>query len=169
LINNTIAIIYNKKTMELPFDIWNKIYEQCNTFIVRRKLYNALPQSFKNQYPKMFIPDGDKSLLKYLSIDDEKEAILTLKISGYISSDVKPFEIKNLKIIYKNVPKTLEELFDFDNRIYKYYQNIIAYNHYKYSNGWKSFFTQMTIDYELKMEDCELSLITLITPLLEMA
>jgi len=46
--------------MELPFDIWNKIYEQCKTFTVRRKLYNALPQSFKNQYPKMFIPDGEK-------------------------------------------------------------------------------------------------------------
>ena len=149
--------------MELPFDIWNKIYEQCKTFIVRRKLYNALPQSFKNQYPKMFTSDGDKSLLKYLSIDDEKEAILTLKISGYISNDVKPFEIKNLKIIYKNVPKTLDELFDFDNRIYEYYLYILAYNQYKYSYGSKSF-TKMNIDYELKMEDCELSLITAITP-----
>ena len=149
--------------MELPFDIWNKIYEQCKTFTVRRKLYNALPQNFRIQYPKMLIPDCDKSLLKYLSIDDEKEAFLTLKINRYISSDVKPFEIKNLKIIYKNVPKTLDELFDFDNRIYKYYQNIIAYNHYKYSKGSKSF-TTMNITYELKMEDCELSIITAIKP-----
>ena len=150
--------------MELPFDIWNKIYEQCKTFIVRRKLYNALPQSFKNQYPKMLIHDGDKSLLKYLSIDDEKEAFLTLKISGYISSDVKPFEIKNLKIIYKNVPKTLDELFDFDKRIYEYYQRIIAINENMLNKGWKIFIT-MNIDYELKMEDCDLSIITAITPI----
>jgi len=154
--------------MELPFDIWNKIYEQCKTFIVRRKLYNALPQSFKNQYPKILISDGEKSLLKNLSINDEKEVILTLKISGYISSDVKPFEIKNLKIIYKNVPKTLDELFDFDNRIYKYYQNIIAYNQYKYSCGSGSF-AKMTVCYELGMGDCGLSLITAITPISEMA
>ena len=102
--------------------------------------------------------------MKYLSIDDEKEVFLTLKISGYISSDVKPFEIKNLKIIYKNVPKTLDEFFDFDKRIYEYYSYIFAYNHYKYSKGWKNFAT-MNITYELKMEDCELSLITAITPL----
>ena len=168
MIYNTIAIIYNKKTMELPFDIWNKIYEQCKTFIVRRKLYNALPQSFKNQYPKKLIPDGDKSLLKYLSIDDEKEAILTLKISRYISSDVKPLEIKNLKIIYKNVPKTLDELFDFDKRIYESYLYILAYNQYKKTKGWKDLST-MNIDYELKMGDCGLSLITAITPISEMA
>ena len=149
--------------MELPFDIWNKIYEQCKTFTVRRKLYNALPQSFKNQYPKKLIPDGDKSLLKYLSIDDDKEVILTLKISRYISSDVKPFEIKNLKIIYKNVPKTLDELFDFDKRIYESYLYILAYNQYKKTKGWKDLST-MNIDYELKMEGCELSLITAITP-----
>ena len=149
--------------MELPFDIWNKIYEQCKTFTVRRKLYNALPQSFKNQYPKMLIPDGEKSLLKYLSIDDEKEVILGLKIGGYISSDVKPFEIKNLKIIYKNVPKTLDELFDFDKRIYEYYQRIIAINENMLNKGWKILIT-MNIDYELKMEDCDLSLITAITP-----
>ena len=148
--------------MELPFDIWNKIYEQC-TFTNRRKLYNALPQSFKNQYPKMLIPDGEKSLLKYLSIDDEKEVFLGLKISGYISSDVKPLEIKHRKIIYKNVPKTLDELFDFDNRIYKYYQRIIAINENMLNKGWKILIT-MNIDYELKMEDCELSLITAITP-----
>ena len=150
--------------MELPFDIWNKIYEQCKTFTERRKLYNALPQSFRNQYPKKFVDDGEKSLLKYLSIDDEKEVILGLKISGYISSDVKPFEIKHWKIIYKNVPKTLDELFDFDKRIYEYYQRIIAINENMLNKGWKILIT-MNIDYELKMEDCELSLITAITPL----
>ena len=150
--------------MELPFDIWNKIYEQSKTFTERRKLYNALPQSFRNQYPKKFVVNGEKSLLKYLSIDDEKEVILGLKISGYISSDVKPFEIKNLKIIYKNVPKTLDELFDFDVRIYKYYQRIIAINENMLNKGWK-ILIKMNIDYELKMEDCELSLITAITPL----
>jgi len=149
--------------MELPFDIWNKIYEQSKTFTERRKLYNALPQSFRNQYPKKFVDDGEKSLLKYLSIYDEKEVFLTLKISGYISSDVKPLEIKHRKIIYKNVPKTLDELFDFDVRIYEYYLYILAYNKYKKSQGWKNF-TTMNFNYELKMDDCELSLITAITP-----
>jgi hypothetical protein len=99
-----------------------------------------------------------------LSIDDEKEVFLTLKISGYISSDVKPIEIKNWKIIYKNVPKTLDELFDFDVRIYEYYLHIFTYNKYKKSQGWKNFST-MNFNYELKMEDCDLSLITAITPL----
>ena len=154
---------FNNK-IELPFDIWNKIYEQCNTFTDRRKLYNALPQNFKNQYPKKIVDDGEKSLLKYLSIDDEKEVYFKFKISGYISSDVKPLEIKHRKIIYKNLPKTLDELFDFDVRIYEYYQSIIAINENMINKGWKIFIT-MNIDYELKMEDCELSLITAITPL----
>ena len=35
MINNTIAIIYNKKqTMELPFDIWNKISIDTITFLL---------------------------------------------------------------------------------------------------------------------------------------
>jgi hypothetical protein len=67
--------------------------------------------------------------LNYLSIDDEKEVILSLKIGGHWSSDVRPllFEekrlfIKNKQIQssfrYKHILKTLDELFDFDKRIY---------------------------------------------------
>ena len=50
-----------------------------------------------------------------------------------------------------------------DRNIYDYYLYILAYNQYKYSYGSKSF-AKMNIDYELKMEDCELSLITAISP-----
>lgn len=46
--------------MELPFELWNKIYEKCNSFQSRRKLYEALPASYRAQYPKKFIIDGDK-------------------------------------------------------------------------------------------------------------
>ena len=102
--------------------------------------------------------------MKYFSIDDEKEVILGLKISGYISSDVKPFEIKNWKIIYKNVPKTLDELFDFDKRIYEYYLSILAHNQYKMNKGWKVHYTQMTIEYELKMEDSEICIKKIVIP-----
>ena len=64
--------------MELSFDIWNQIFESCKSFVEKRKLYYALPDSFRGQYPKSFIyPDGDKYLLKYLSIDDEKEVIFS--------------------------------------------------------------------------------------------
>ncbi len=66
------------------------------------------------------------------------------------------------------MPKTLDELFDFDKKIYESYLYILAYNQYKKTKGWKDLST-MNIDYELKMEDCKLSLITAITPISEMA
>ena len=46
--------------MELPFDTWNRIFEQCDSFKEKRKLYDALPDSFRIQYPKFIVPDGDK-------------------------------------------------------------------------------------------------------------
>ena len=46
--------------MELPFDLWDKIYEKCGSFQSRRKLYEALPASYRAQYPKTFIIDGNK-------------------------------------------------------------------------------------------------------------
>jgi len=45
--------------MELPFELWDKIYEKCDLFKSRRKLYKALPISFRLKYPKTFIKDGD--------------------------------------------------------------------------------------------------------------
>ena len=56
--------------MELPFELWDKIYEKCGSFKAKRNLYEALPISYRVQYPKTFIIDGDKSLLKHLSIYD---------------------------------------------------------------------------------------------------
>jgi hypothetical protein len=49
----------------------------------KQKLYGALPAAFRIQYPKFLVPDGDKYLMKYLSIDDEKEVNLSLKIGGH--------------------------------------------------------------------------------------
>lgn len=46
--------------MELPFELWNKIYEKCKSFQSRRKLYEALPASYRAQYPKKLVKDGDK-------------------------------------------------------------------------------------------------------------
>jgi len=128
----------------------------------------ALLQTFRNQYTKQVIPDSDKSLLKYLAIDDGKEVSLTLKIAGYISSVVKPLVIKFPITIYKNVPKTLDKLFDFDNRIYEYYLFILAYNQYLESQKNKKF-SKMNITYEFKMDDCELNFITAILPISEIA
>ena len=100
--------------MELPFELWDKIYEKCGSFQSKRKLYNALPASYRAQYPKTFIIDGDKCLLKHLSIYDSINVTLSLKIGVYYSFDVSPIDHKNLKLEYRNIPKTLEELFDFD-------------------------------------------------------
>jgi len=171
-------ILYTKETsdkMKLPFEIWNRIFEQCDTFKGKRQLYDSLPESFRIQYPKNFITDGDKCLLKYLSIDDDKEVILTLKIGGYSSSDVQPllFEekrlfIKNKQIQstfrYKHVPKTLHELFDFDKRIYEYYQSILLNNQYKMNKAWKFHYTKMTIEYELKIDNSNICIKTSVIP-----
>jgi hypothetical protein len=162
--------------MELPFEIWNRIFEKCDSFKGKRNLYNALPIAFRLQYPKTFSPNDNKYLLKYLSIDDEKEVILGLKIGGHWSSDSQPILfnesrlfIKNKKIEssfrYKHVPKTLDELFDFDKRIYEYYKSILKYNQYKINIGWKSNYTQMTIEYELKIEDSEICIKTAVIPI----
>ncbi len=120
--------------MELPFEIWNRIFDQCDSFKAKRKLYDALPAAFRIQYPKFLVPDGDKYLMKYLSIDDEKEVRLSLKIGGHWSSDLQPILFKENRLFikniesafkYKDVPKTLDELFDFDKKIYEYYLSIL--------------------------------------------
>ena len=95
--------------MELPFELWDKIYEKCGSFQSKRKLYNALPASYRAQYPKTFIIDGDKCFN-----NDGIKVTLSLKIGGYYSFDASPIDHKNLKLEYRNIPKTLEELFDFD-------------------------------------------------------
>jgi len=79
--------------MELPFDMWNRIFEQCDSFKEKRKLYDSLPDTFHHLYPKFIVPDGDKCLLNYLAIDDDKEVILSLKIGGYLSSDSQPISV----------------------------------------------------------------------------
>ena len=158
--------------MELPFEIWNRIFEKCDSFKGKRNLYNALP--------KTFIPNGNKYLLKYLSIDDEKEVILGLKIGGYWSSNAQPILFKESRLFiknkqiessfrYKHVPKTLDKLFDFDKRIYEYYKSILINNEYKLDKSWKSNYTKMTIEYELKIEDSEICIKTAVTPLPKMA
>ena len=140
----------------------------------KRKLYSVLPAVFKIQYPKFLVPNGDKYLLKYLSIDDEKEVSLSLKIGGHWSSDLQPILFKENRLFikniesafkYKNVPKTLDELFDFDKKIYEYYQNILKNNQYKINIGWKSNYTQMTIEYELKIEESNISIKTAVIPI----
>ena len=166
--------------MELPFEIWNRIFEKCDSFKGKRKLYNALPNTFRIQYPKTFIPNGNKYLLKYLSIDDEKEVILGLKIGGHWSSNAQPILFKESRLFiknkqiesafrYKHVPKTLDELFDFDKRIYEYYLSILKNNQYKINYCWKSNYTLMTIEYELKIEDSEICIKTAVTPIPKMA
>ena len=68
--------------MELPFELWDKIYEKCGTFKSRRKLYQALPASYRAQYQKKFIIDGDKSFLKFLQIYDGINVIFSISL-GY--------------------------------------------------------------------------------------
>lgn len=163
--------------MELPFEIWNRIFEKCQSFKEKRKLYGALPATFKIQYPKFIVPGGDKYLLKYLSIDDEKEVSLSLKIGGHWSSNLQPILFKENRLFiknkniesafrYKHVPKTLDELFDFDKKIYEYYLSILKNNQYKINIGWKSNYTQMTIEYELKIEESNISIKTAVIPII---
>jgi hypothetical protein len=45
--------------MELPFDMWNLIFEQCDSFKEKRKLYDSLPSVFHHLYPKFIVPDRD--------------------------------------------------------------------------------------------------------------
>jgi hypothetical protein len=151
--------------MELPFELWDKIYEKCESFQSKRKLYEALPASYRAQYLKTFIKDGDKSLLKHLSIHDGIKVDFTLKISGYYSFDSSPIEIKNLKLQYKDIPKTLEELFDFNTNIYRYYNSILKYNIYKIEQGWKKNFISIDIEYQLKFLDNEYTIKKIIVPI----
>lgn len=150
--------------MELPFELWDKIYEKCDLFKSRRKLYEALPTSYRAQYPKTFIKDGDKNLLKHLSIYDGINVTLSLKIGGYYSFDCSPIEIKKFKLEYRNIPKTLEELFDFDTNIYRYYNSILKYNLYKIEQGWKKNFISIDIEYQLKFLDNEYTIKKTILP-----
>ena len=150
--------------MELPFELWDKIYEKCGTFKSRRKLYQALPASYRAQYQKTFIIDGDKSFLKFLQIYDGINVIFSLKIGGYYSFDASPIQHKNLKFQYKDIPKTLEELFDFDMNIYQYYNSILTYNKYKIEQGWKKNFISMDIEYQLKFLDNEYTIKKIIVP-----
>jgi len=151
--------------MEFPFELWDKIYEKCGSFKSRRKLYDALPASYRAQYPKTFIKDGDKSLLKHLSIYDGINVTLSLKIGGYYSFDCSPIEIKNLKLQYKYIPKTIEELFDFNMNIYGYYNSILKYNLYKIEKGWKRNFISIDIEYQLKFLDNEYTIKKTIVPM----
>ena len=161
--------------MELPFDTWNRIFEQCDSFKEKKKLYDALPDSFRIQYPKFIVPDSDKCLLKDFLIDDEKEVIFSLKICGHYLDNSNPILFKENSMFiknkciessfrYKHVPKTLNELFDFDIKIYEYYQSILEYNLYKISKGLKTNYTQMNIEYKLKIEDCEICIKTAVIP-----
>lgn len=150
--------------MELPFEVWDRIYEKCGSFQSKRKLYDALPASYRAQYPKTFIIDSDKCLLKHLLIYDSINVTLSLKIGGYYSFDASPIDHKNLKLEYRNIPKTLEELFDFDMNIYRYYNSILTYNIYKIKKGWKKNFISMDIEYQLKFLDNEYTIKKIIVP-----
>jgi hypothetical protein len=151
--------------MELPFELWDKIYEKCESFKAKRNLYEALPISFRLKYPKKIIIDGDKCLLKFLQIYDGIKVDFTLKIGGYYSFDASPIQHKNLKFQYKDIPKTLEELFDFDTNIYRYYNSILTYNKYKIEQGWKKNFISMDIEYQLKFLDNEYTIKKIIVPI----
>ena len=153
--------------MELPFELWDKIYEKCDSFQSKRKLYDALPASYRAQYPKIFITDGDKCLLKHLSIYDSINVTLSLKVGGYYSFDASPIDHKNLKLEYRNIPKTLEELFDFDMNIYRYYNSILTYNIYRTEKCCKNNFISIDIEYQLKFLNNEYTIKTIITPLLQ--
>ena len=103
--------------------------------------------------------------MKYLSIYDGINVTLSLKIGGYYSFDVSPIKYKNFKFQYKDIPKTLEELFDFDMNIYRYYNSILTYNKYKIEQGWKKNFISMDIEYQLKFLDNEYTIKKIIVPI----
>ena len=90
--------------------------------------------------------------------------ILSLKVGGYYSFNVSPIEIKNLKLEYRNIPKTLEELFDFDTNIYRYYNSILKFNLYKIEQGWKKNFISIDLEYQLKFLDNEYIIKKIIVP-----
>ena len=151
--------------MELPFELWDKIYEKCKSFKAKRNLYEALPASYRAQYPKTFIINGNKCLLKHLSLYDSINVILSLKVGGYYSFDASPIDHKNLKLQYKDIPKTLEDLFDFDMNIYRYYNSILKYNIYKIEQGWKKNFISIDIEYQLKFLDNDYIIKKIIVPI----
>jgi hypothetical protein len=151
--------------MELPFELWDKIYEKCDSFKTKRNLYEALPISFRVKYPKKMVKDGDKSFLKFLQIYDNMNVNFSLKIGGYYSFQICPIEYKNLKFQYKDIPKTLDELFDFNINIYQYYNSISTYNKYKITQGWKKNFISMDIEYQLKFLDNEIVIKKISLPL----
>ena len=125
---------------------------------------NVAKTSFRVKYPKKLVKDGDKCLLKFVKIYDSINVTLSLKVGGYYSFEICPIEYKNLKLPYKDIPKTLEELFDFDTNIYRYYNSILTYNKYKIEQGWKKNFISMDIEYQLKFLDNELVIKKIIEP-----
>jgi hypothetical protein len=91
-------------------------------------------------------------------IYDSINVTLSLKVGGYYSFEICPIQHKNLKFQYKDIPKTLEELFDFDKNIYRY-------NLYKIEQGWKKNFILMDIEYQLKLLDNEYTIKKIIVPI----
>ena len=91
--------------------------------------------------------------------------IFSIKIGGYYSFQICPIEYKNLKLQYKDIPKTLDELFDFSINIYQYYNSIFTYNKYKIDQGWKKNFISMDIEYQLKFLDNEYTIKKIIVPI----
>ena len=61
-------------------------------------------------------------------MDFKSLIIFSIKIGGYYSFEICPIDHKNLKLQYKDIHKTLEELFDFETNIYRYYNSIFKYN-----------------------------------------
>ena len=98
----------------------------------------------------------------YLINHSSKHPNLFLKY--YYSFDASPIQHKNFKLEYRNIPKTLEELFDFDMNIYQYYNSILTYNKYKIEQGWKKNFISMDIEYQLKFLDNEYTIKKIIVP-----
>lgn len=84
-------------------------------------------------------------MLKNVYIYDGINVTLSLKVGGHYSFDASPIQHKNLKLEYRNIPKTLEELFDFDTNIYRYYNSILKYNLYKIEQGWKKNYSTIEI------------------------
>ena len=70
-----------------------------------------------------------------------------------------------MKFNIKIFPRILEELFDFDTNIYRYYNSILIYNIYKIEQGWKKNFISMDIEYQLKFLDNEYTIKKVIVPM----